>query len=109
MTVRIRLRRTGAKKQPSYRLVVTPSTAPRDGRFIEVIGHYNPLTEPPTIRVDVDKARQWLKQGAQPTEAAARILRKAGVETGPTKGRAAGQEGLPTPQEIEAEGSAEQE
>lgn len=108
MSVKIRLRRTGAKKLPSYRLVVAPSTAPRDGRFIEIIGHYNPLTEPPTVKIDVEKARRWLEKGAQPTEAAARLLRKAGVEVGQPRKPATG-ETLPTPEEIEVEEPAEEE
>ena len=77
--VKIRLRRTGAKKQPSYRLVVADSRAPRDGAFIAVIGHYNPLTDPETLVIDEDKASAWLKQGAQPTDTAARLLAKAGI------------------------------
>jgi len=77
--VKIRLRRTGAKKKPSYRLVVADSRAPRDGAFIAVIGHYNPLTDPETIVIDEEKALRWLKQGAQPTDTAARLLAKAGI------------------------------
>jgi len=77
--VKIRLRRTGAKKSPSYRLVVADSRAPRDGAFIAIIGHYNPLTEPETIVIDEEKALGWLKQGAQPTDTAARLLAKAGI------------------------------
>lgn len=77
--VKIRLRRTGAKKQPSYRLVVADSRAPRDGAFIAVLGHYNPLTDPETIVIDEEKALGWLKQGAQPTDTAARLLAKAGI------------------------------
>lgn len=77
--VKIRLRRIGAKKQPSYRLVVADSRAPRDGAFIAVIGHYNPLTDPETIVIDEEKALGWLKQGAQPTDTAARLLAKAGI------------------------------
>ena len=64
MAVRIRLRRTGTNKKPAYRVVVADSRAPRDGRFIEIIGHYNPLTEPSTIHIDQDKASEWLKKGA---------------------------------------------
>ncbi len=79
MAVRIRLKRMGAKKRPFYRLVVAPSTAPRDGRFIETIGYYNPLTDPATVQVDVDKALYWLEHGAQPTDTAKDILRRAGV------------------------------
>ena len=77
--VRIRLRRTGKKGQPSYRVVVADSESPRDGRFIENIGHYNPRTEPPTISIQGDRALYWLSQGAQPSDAAARLLRKEGV------------------------------
>jgi len=69
----------GAKKRPFYRLVVAPSTAPRDGRFIETIGYYNPLTDPATVQVDVEKALYWLEHGAQPTDTAKDILRRAGV------------------------------
>jgi len=77
--VKIRLRRTGAKKQPSYRMVVADSRAPRDGAFIEIIGHYNPLTDPETIVISEEKALHWLSKGAQPTDTAARLLAKAGV------------------------------
>ena len=77
--VKIRLRRVGAKKQPSYRIVVASSTSPRDGRFLEVIGHYNPRTEPETVVVDVERSRYWLGHGAQPTEAVMRLLKKGGV------------------------------
>jgi len=79
MPVKIRLRRMGAKKRPSYRVVVADSRSPRDGRFIETVGIYNPLTNPPTTRVDTDKVRVWLSRGAQPTEAVERILRWNGV------------------------------
>jgi small subunit ribosomal protein S16 len=77
--VKIRLRRTGARKKPSYRLVVSDSRAPRDGAFISIIGHYNPRTEPETIVVNEEEALNWLKKGAQPTATAARLLSKAGV------------------------------
>jgi len=77
--VKIRLRRVGAKKKPSYRLVAADSRAPRDGAFIEILGHYNPLTDPETIVIDEEKARHWLSQGAQPTDTAARLLAKAGI------------------------------
>ena len=77
--VRIRLARVGAKKQPSYRVVVADQRSPRDGRFIEIIGHYNPRTEPATMVVKEDRALFWLGRGAQPTEAVARILDKTGV------------------------------
>jgi small subunit ribosomal protein S16 len=77
--VKIRLRRTGAKKQPSYRVVVTDSRSPRDGKFIEIIGHYNPRTEPPTMEVDAERALYWLSVGAQPSEAVKRMLDKMGI------------------------------
>ena len=77
--VKIRLARVGRKKKPSYRVVVAESRAPRDGAFIEIIGHYDPLTDPPTVVIDDEKALKWLRQGAQPTEAVAHLLEKAGV------------------------------
>jgi small subunit ribosomal protein S16 len=77
--VKIRLRRVGAKNRPSYRVVVTDSRAPRDGAFISIIGHYNPLTEPETVVIDEEEALKWLRQGAQPTATANRLLLKAGI------------------------------
>lgn len=77
--VRIRLRRQGAKQQPTYRVVVADQRAPRDGRIIENIGHYNPRTEPETINIDVDRARYWLGVGAQPSESVARLLKAVGA------------------------------
>ncbi len=77
--VKIRLRRVGAKNRPSYRLVVADSRSPRDGRFIAIIGHYNPLTDPETVVIDEEKALSWLRQGAQPTATAARLLSKVGI------------------------------
>jgi len=77
--LKIRLRRVGAKKKPSYRLVVADIRAPRDGAFLEIIGHYDPLTDPETIVVKEEKALHWLQQGAQPTDTTARLLKKAGV------------------------------
>ena len=77
--VKIRLRRVGAKKKPQYRLVVADARAPRDGAFIDVIGHYNPLTDPETVVIAEDKALNWLRQGAQPTATAARLLSKLGI------------------------------
>jgi len=77
--VKIRLRRMGKKKKPSYRVVIADSRSPRDGRFIETIGHYNPLTEPPTIVIDEEKALKWLGQGAQPTETVVSLLNKLGI------------------------------
>jgi small subunit ribosomal protein S16 len=77
--VKIRLSRVGKKKQPSYRLVVADVKSPRDGDFIEIIGHYNPRTEPATIVIDEEKARKWLSRGAQPTERVSILLGKAGI------------------------------
>ena len=79
MSVKIRLRRVGAKKQPSYRVVVADSHSPRDGRFIEAIGFYNPRTKPTTITIDEEKARKWLGNGALPTESVASLLYRAGI------------------------------
>ncbi|MEE1353796.1 MAG: 30S ribosomal protein S16 [Acutalibacteraceae bacterium] len=77
MAVKIRLRRMGAKKQPSYRVVVADSRYPRDGRFIEEIGFYDPTVEPPVIRIDQEKAQQWIKNGAQPTDTVRALIKKA--------------------------------
>ena len=77
--VRIRLRRVGAKKQPSYRVVVADSESPRDGRFIENIGYFNPRTEPETIDLNAERALYWLSVGAQPSDAVRRLLVKTGV------------------------------
>ena len=79
MAVKIRLRRMGAKKAPFYRVVVADSRSPRDGRFIEELGYYNPMTNPADIKVDVEKAKKWIESGAQPTETAKSILKKSGV------------------------------
>lgn len=79
MAVRIRLKRMGARKRPFYRVVVAESRSPRDGRFIEEIGTYNPLTEPAQIQIDVEKALKWLQNGAQASDTARSLLRKAGV------------------------------
>jgi small subunit ribosomal protein S16 len=77
--LKIRLRRTGARGQPSYRMVIVDSRAPRDGAFVEIIGNYNPRTEPATITIKEERALYWLKQGAQPTGTTARLLGKAGI------------------------------
>lgn len=77
--VRIRLRRVGKKKQPSYRVVVADQRSPRDGRFIEMIGHYNPLTDPPTVVIKEDRALYWLSKGAQPSDPVAHMLRTTGI------------------------------
>ena len=79
MAVKIRLTRLGSKKAPFYRVVVADSRFPRDGRFIEEIGYYNPLTEPAEIKIDAEKAQTWLKNGAQPTDTVKSLLKKAGV------------------------------
>ena len=79
MAVHIRLRRTGRSKKPAYRVVVADSRAGRDGRFIEVIGHYNPLTSPATLQIKLDKAEEWIKTGAQPTTTVRVLLRRAGA------------------------------
>lgn len=79
MTVKIRLKRTGMKKAPSYRVVVADSRSPRDGRIIESIGWYNPRTEPASIQIDEEKALGWLKNGAQPTETVSSLLKRSGV------------------------------
>ena len=77
--VKLRLRRMGAKKAPYYRIIVADSRSPRDGRCIEEIGTYDPLTEPATITVDAEKAQQWIKNGAQPTDTVKALLKKANV------------------------------
>jgi small subunit ribosomal protein S16 len=79
MAVKIRLRRMGAKKAPFYRVVVADSRYPRDGRFIEEIGTYNPMTDPAEIKVDADKAKKWIANGAQPTDTVKAILKKEGI------------------------------
>lgn len=79
MSTKIRLRRLGAKKNPFYRLVVADSKAPRDGRFIEEIGYYDPTKRPEVLKIDEEKALKWLSTGAQPSDTAKSLLRKAGV------------------------------
>ncbi len=79
MAVKIRLRRIGAKKAPFYRIVVADSRYPRDGRFIEEIGYYDPTTEPTTFKVDAEKAQKWVSTGAQPTETVKELFKKNGV------------------------------
>jgi small subunit ribosomal protein S16 len=79
VAVRIRLRRIGKKKQPQYRLIVADSSSPRDGRFIESIGRYNPRVEPALVSVDEERALWWLRQGAQPSDTALSLLKKSGV------------------------------
>ena len=74
--VKIRLRRQGAKKSPSYRVIVADERSPRDGRFIEELGYYNPLANPVEIKINVEKANEWIKKGAQPTETVKSLLQK---------------------------------
>ena len=80
MAARIRLSRVGSAKNPIYRIVVADALAPRDGRFIEIIGQYNPRTNPSVIDVDTDKAADWLKKGAQPTQTVKKLLSKKGIK-----------------------------
>lgn len=79
MAVKMRLKRMGAKKQPSYRIVVADIKSPRDGRFIEELGHYNPTTEPVTLQIDEEKAKKWLSEGAKPSQKVRSLLTQAGV------------------------------
>ena len=79
MAVKIRLKRMGAKKQPFYRIVVADSRAPRDGKFIEEIGTYNPMTNPSTVTINADRAKVWIKNGAQPTDTVRALLKKNAV------------------------------
>lgn len=79
MSVKIRLRRLGAKKAPFYRIVVADSRRARDGRFIEQIGYFDPLTEPATVKIEAERAQLWLSRGAQPTSVVAALLKKSGV------------------------------
>ena len=79
MAVKIRLRRIGAKKAPFYRVVVADSRYPRDGRFIEEIGYYNPISEPVEIKIDAEKAKKWISCGAQPTETVKSLLKKSNI------------------------------
>ena len=74
MSVSIRLRRAGSTRRPSYRVVVTDSRSPRDGRFIEIVGHYNPLTSPPTVKIDRAKVQAWIAKGAQPSNTVKKLI-----------------------------------
>ena len=91
--VRIRLRRTGKTKQPSYRVVVADQRSPRDGKFIEIIGHYNPIRQPKVLEIKADRARYWLGVGAQPSETVAKLLQRANIT---------GADGKPLPEPVEA-------
>lgn len=79
MAIKLRLTRIGSKKNPIYRVVAADSRSPRDGRFLEIVGRYNPQTDPSTIELDDDKIRRWLEKGAQPTEAVARLIKVKGI------------------------------
>ena len=81
MSVRLRLTRIGGRKDPVWRIVATDQRSPRDGRVIEILGHYNAQTEPSTIKVDEEKVREWLSRGAQPTATVKKILRTQGIES----------------------------
>jgi small subunit ribosomal protein S16 len=91
MAVKLRLTRVGKTKQPEYRIVAADSRSPRDGRFIEILGHYNPRTDPSTLSVDNDKAVKWLRQGAQPTDRVRKLLEISGAleQFGAAKGAGA--------------------
>ena len=86
--LRIRLRRTGAKKQPKYRLVVAEARTRRDGAFVENLGYYDPLTEPATVHIDAEKAKSWLEKGASPSDTVVRLFRNAGIL--PVQGQGSG-------------------
>jgi small subunit ribosomal protein S16 len=81
--IKLRLRRMGAKKRPFYRIVAAEHSSPRDGRFIEILGHYDPLTEPATVKVDEERVRHWLSVGAKPSETVEGLLKRAGVIAAP--------------------------
>ena len=100
MAVKIRLRRMGAHKKPFYRIVVADSRSPRDGRFIEEIGYYNPLTDPADVKIDVEKAKKWISTGAKPTDTVRGLLRKAGALDAPKPAEET------APAEVEAEETA---
>ena len=82
MAVKIRLKRMGSNKKPFYRIVVADSRSPRDGKFIEEIGYYNPITEPAEIKIDAEKAKKWLDCGAQPSDTVRSLLKKSGIIEG---------------------------
>jgi small subunit ribosomal protein S16 len=109
--IKLRLRRMGAKKQPSYRIVAAESSKPRDGRFIEIVGHYDPKTDPYTLRVDEERAKYWLDHGAQPTETVRALLVKSGIlppYQGPSTAAAA-QQAAAKAEVSEAESSSTEE
>ena len=81
MAVKLRLSRVGSKKNPHYRIIAADSRSPRDGRFLEIVGNYNPQTDPSTIKIDKEKAVKWLDNGAEPSEAVTKLLKISGIET----------------------------
>jgi small subunit ribosomal protein S16 len=85
LAVKLRLTRVGSKKNPVYRIVAADSRSPRDGKFLEIVGRYNPQTDPSTIELDEEKVRDWLSKGAQPSETVARLLKAKGVGEEPAK------------------------
>jgi len=85
LAVKLRLTRVGSKKNPVYRIVAADSRSPRDGKFLEIVGRYNPQTEPSTIELDEEKVREWLSKGAQPSETVSRLLKIKGVGSESTK------------------------
>ena len=107
MATRIRLRRVGRKKQPSYRIVVTDKARARDGRFVELLGHYDPTTEPVTLKVDHEKALAWLSKGATPSDTVRSLLKKAGVFETPTEAPAEVSAEAPTEAPTAAPAAAE--
>ena len=120
MAVKIRLKRMGAKKRPCYRLVVADARSPRDGRFIEAVGFYDPLTTPATVRVDADRVQHWMRDGARPSDGARALLERAGVlprtvrvaatrPQAPAEAEAPAEAGPEAPAEAEAEAPAEAE
>jgi small subunit ribosomal protein S16 len=108
MAVKIRLRRMGAHKKPFYRIVVADARSPRDGRFIEEIGYYNPLTDPADVKVDVEKAKKWISTGAKPTDTVRGLLKKAGAFDVPKRADAEAAEAVPAEAEEAAPAEAEE-
>ena len=99
--LKIRLRRTGARKKPSYRIVVAESTAPRDGKYVEIIGTYDPLTDPSTVILDGERAKHWLSVGAQPTERVVKLMAREGLVEAPSYGTPAKAESAAAPAKAE--------
>ena len=107
--LKIRLRRTGARKKPSYRIVVAESTAPRDGKYVEIIGTYDPLTDPATVKLDGDRAKHWLSVGAQPTERVVKLMAREGLVPAPDFTKPAKKEEAAAPAKSEAATTAKAE